>query len=126
MRNSRAKWTDADLDEIILFKHSTRVQDEALTWSYSTPHPFKEIFFFVPLRMNKATSIWVFAESNDDLDRWKSEGFILRIEERIRSIMMASDFPADLFDRVAFHFDSHENVVKNHEGNYFRRIRGRK
>jgi hypothetical protein len=69
---------------------------------------------------DKCTEIYVFLATDSDLQRF--EGKLHSIEERYREFLSNALYPFDRWP-VTFHFDSHENVVKNYQGNYFYRLR---
>lgn len=45
------------------------------------------------------------------------------IKKQFLSELQSNGYPEDLLKLVTFEYDSHENVVKNYEGNYFYRMR---
>jgi hypothetical protein len=72
---------------------------------------------------NKSSEIYVFFPTDKDLERHKESGQLQMIETHYRQFLADAQYPSERFP-IRFYFDSHENVLKNYEGNYFYRLRG--
>jgi hypothetical protein len=71
---------------------------------------------------DKSSEVYIFFPTNVDLERHKETGKLQEIETHYRQLLSDAQYPSERFP-IRFFFDSHENVVKNYEGNYFYRLR---
>jgi hypothetical protein len=71
---------------------------------------------------NTPIEIYVFFPTNKDLQQHKETGRLQAIKAHYRQLLAEAQYPQERFP-VYFYFDSHENVVKNHKGSYFYRLR---
>ena len=66
--------------------------------------------------------IFVFYKTGADVVDGKTDGFSETIKQEMLSDLGDLEYPQLVETDVRFIFDSHENVVKNYEGNYYFRL----
>jgi hypothetical protein len=71
---------------------------------------------------HKRAEIYVFFPTDTDLEQHRKTGRLQVIEAHYRQLLAEAQYPQERCP-AHFYFDSHENVVKNYEGNYFYRLR---
>jgi hypothetical protein len=71
---------------------------------------------------DKNTELYLFFSTDAELERIKSKNELSEIENQYRHFLLDLKYPFERWP-IALYFDSHENVVKNYEGNYFYRLR---
>jgi hypothetical protein len=92
-------------------------------WMASKSIPVERIEYVATFEdWDTNTEVYVFFPTNADLERHKTDGAIQEIEAHYRQLLSDAHYPFDRWP-VVFLFDSHENVLKNYEGNYFYRLR---
>jgi hypothetical protein len=71
---------------------------------------------------DKGTEVHVFFPTEADYERHRDNQTLADMESLYGQFLIEAGYPLEQFP-VTFYFDSHENVVKNFEGNYFYRLR---
>ena len=92
-------------------------------WATDTRIPLECIHYVAAFEAwNKKNEVYVFVDTDLDLKKFESDGTLRRIEVRFLDLLVSANYPFEKWP-LLFIFDSHENVVKNYEGNYFYRLR---
>ncbi len=74
---------------------------------------------------DETLGIWLFFEDNSELAKCRMDGTTVAIETLFNDRLEAAKNPYSFskLPTVVFEFDSHENVLRNYQGNYFLRLR---
>ena len=83
--------------------------------------PIHEIHF-APITMQEI-EVYVFYEQNNDLRQCDEKGITGAIKRVFQEELDRVGRGSEAGVKVRFEFDSHENVTKNFQGNYFLRLR---
>lgn len=67
--------------------------------------------------------VWLFLEKDRDVKKLKRDGTLDALQRHFITILRDLDYPQEWLDAVRFQTDSHQNVERNYEGNYFYRMR---
>jgi len=95
-----------------------------LRWAKEKSLPIHGIEFVATFEeWDDGIGVWVFYENESDLGEGNENGISKRIKTKYLSLLKEYNYPFKKFPKVGFEFDSHENVVKNFQGNYFYRLR---
>jgi hypothetical protein len=98
-------------------------EKEFRNWAASNQIPLSRVEHVATFESwDKKTEIYIFFPADSDVQRFRSERKLSEIEHHYHQFLSNADYPFDRWP-VTFYFDSHENVVKNYDGNYFYRLR---
>ena len=106
------------------FAHLAAAETGLRTWADTNGVPLVHLEFVVPFSpTNFGVSVWLFYATDADVQRLDREGLSDGAQKEFLSHLSAAGYPEDWLPEVAFFIDSHENVERNFEGNYFYRLR---
>ena len=74
-------------------------------------------------KWNDTLGVWIFFETRKDTKVFKKNGTNTQLEEKFTELLGQHQYPFEQYPNVIYEFDSHENVVKRFEGNYFYRLK---
>lgn len=101
-----------------------RVSDQVITWAKESNISLHKIETIVPfVTSEKDLTVWLFFDTERVVKRHKKNGTVEEVKKAYLCALEDFGYPNDYLDKVSFHIDSHENVVKNFEGSYFYRLR---
>lgn len=101
-----------------------RVSDLTIEWTKKSDISLHTIETVVPfVTTDKDLDVWLFFDTNETVKTYQKNGTIEKVKEEYLRTLEGFNYPRDYLDHVTFHIDSHENVIKNYEGNYFYRLR---
>jgi hypothetical protein len=114
-------WTPARKKQ---FAHLAAAKGQLLGWADSSGVPLVRVDFVVPfVETDFDVSVWLFYDTDVDVARLDRDGGSELVREEFLRLFNADGYPAEWLSGVAFFIDSHENVVRQYEGNYFYRLR---
>ena len=100
------------------FDHLTSAKTQILAWAEERGVRLVRVEFIVPFVESAFyMTVWMFYESNTDA------GWAEPLRDEFLRLLANGGYPHEWLSQVAFAFDSHENVVRDYEGNYFHRLR---
>ena len=106
------------------FRSLEKAKEKALAWAGQRRVPLHAIEYVATFEeWDDGVGVWIFYATDADLKRGSIDGTNAQIQERLLEELRTANYPFSSFPRVAFEFDSNENVVRNFEGNYFYRLR---
>lgn len=76
---------------------------------------------YVPC-FGESLDVFIFYKTDKALKKYKENGMIQKTQRKFMDILKKIGYIKKFNDVVRFEFDSHENVMKNYEGNYYYRI----
>lgn len=86
--------------------------------------PLHRVEFVVPFgNEDFDLEVWLFYEKNRDVRRLKRAGTLDALQRHFITILRDLDYPQEWLASVRFQTDSHQNVERNYEGSYFKRMR---
>lgn len=77
---------------------------------------------FIPM-LDFRLEVYVFYEKDEDVSQNQLSGNTDRVKELFLDSLSKLEYKKYFPHKITFIFDSNENVVKNHEGSYFLRLR---
>lgn len=77
---------------------------------------------FVPM-FDFSLEVYIFYENDNDILKNQTNGITDSVKKTFLKAISDMGYMQHFGDSITFIFDSHENVVKNYEGNYFLRLR---
>ena len=106
------------------FDHLGTARYELIAWATANDIPLVRVEFVVPfVPTDFAAWVWLFFDTDADVARCADNGVTTTVEQEFLSILARNGYPADWLADTSFCVDSHENVQRNYEGNYFYRLR---
>ncbi|WP_117212179.1 hypothetical protein [Allorhizocola rhizosphaerae] len=97
---------------------------QLMDWAASAGIPLVHIECLFPFaKTDFGLSVWLFLDSDASVERLQADGTIDRLRQEFLSRLSASGYPPDWLPDITFGVDSHENVVRDHEGSYLYRLR---
>ena len=101
-----------------------RARKETLRWAGAQRIPLHRIEFIVPfVDTDFSLDVWMFYDTDDNLAAVRGDGRCAAVEQAFLAALTTIGYPPDWLENVVFSSDSHENVERNFEGNYFYRLR---
>jgi hypothetical protein len=95
-----------------------------LAWAEAEGVPLHSIQYVATFEpWDKGVAVWVFYETDADLQAGLERGTHVRIEEQAHLELGRADYPCLDFPEILFRFDSNENVSRNYAGSMFYRMR---
>ncbi|GIF62222.1 hypothetical protein Ais01nite_02570 [Asanoa ishikariensis] len=108
----------------VQFNHLGTARRELLAWAGAIAVPLARVEFVVPfVKTDFDADVWLFFDTHANVEHCAETGETARVEEKFRSILAGDGYPTDWLVGISFYVDSHDNVERNYEGNYFYRLR---
>lgn len=78
---------------------------------------------FQPMHFRPLVEVSVFLKTEEDKEHCLASGTSAEVERVVCEALSEAGLGPEQGRHAVFFFDSHENVVRNYEGNYFLRLR---
>jgi hypothetical protein len=106
------------------FAHLDDAGKDLLAWATTNAIPLVRVEFVLPfVPTDFGASVWLFYDTDVNVARCADAGVTTNVQEKFLSILSDNGYPDDWLADTSFQVDSHENVERNFEGNYFYRLR---
>ncbi len=106
------------------FVSITEAKANVLVWALAERIPLHTIEYVATFEeWDHGIGVWIFYKTDADLRSNSASGTNAQLQQQILSGLRSANYPFAQFPEVVFNFDSHENVVRNFQGNYFYRLR---
>ncbi len=106
------------------FEYIENARHTILSWARSQQIPLHRVEYVVPfVDMDFSLSAWLFFETDDQLRQQRTIRRLATIKNTFKGILQSLGYAPEWIREIGFVFDSHENVERNYEGNYFYRLR---
>ena len=99
---------------------------EQLTFEWTKVNNIKlfKIEFIVPFVLTDITlQVWLFFDTDKTMSEYETNGTTQLVKQKYLDSLIQLDYPKNYLSEVNFIIDTDENVQKNYNGSYFKRLR---